>query len=190
MLLDHVRRFTAIVLAAALPATVMAQTTQAVLLRPDRVFDGSDLHAGWEVLVVGERVAYAGPPAEGRYPAELRVIDLAGTTLLPGLIEGHSHLLLHPYNEASWTDQVLREPLALRVARATVAARKTVRAGVTTVRDLGTEGAGYADVGLQQAIAQGVIDGPRVLTTTRAIAATGSYGPSGVPSSNECHANP
>ncbi len=181
MVLNRVRRFAAIALAALLPGNAAAQVTQAVLLRPDRVFDGSDLHAGWEVVVVGERIAYAGPPAGGGYPADIRVIDLAGTTLLPGLIEGHSHLLLHPYDEASWTDQVLREALALRIARATVAAQKTVRAGVTTVRDLGTEGAGYADVGLQQAIAQGIIDGPRVLTTTRAIAATGSYGPSGAP---------
>ena len=93
------------------------------------------------------------------------------------MIEGHSHLLLHPYNETSWDDQVLREPLALRVARATNHARETLRAGFTTVRDLGTEGAGYADVGLKRAIAQGIIPGPRMLVTTRAIVATGSYGP-------------
>ena len=77
---------------------------------------------------------------------------LPGLTLLPGLIEGHSHLLLHPYNETSWTDQVLNESLAQRVARATVHARYTLMAGVTTTRDLGTEGAGYADVGLKEAI--------------------------------------
>ena len=106
-------------------------------------------------------------------------MELPGKTLLPGLIEGHSHLLLHPYNETSWDDQVLHEALALRVARATVHARNTLLAGFTTVRDLGTEGAGYADAGIKQAIEQGIIPGPRMLVTTRAIVATGSYGPKG-----------
>jgi imidazolonepropionase-like amidohydrolase len=106
-------------------------------------------------------------------------VELPGLTLLPGLIEAHSHLLLHPYNETSWDDQVLHEALALRVARATNHARSTLMAGFTTVRDLGTEGAGYADVGLKQAIAQGIIPGPRMIVTTRAIVATGSYGPKG-----------
>jgi imidazolonepropionase-like amidohydrolase len=100
-------------------------------------------------------------------------------TLMPGMIEGHSHLFLHPYNETSWDDQVLHEPLALRTARATVAARATLMAGFTTVRDLGTEGAGYADVGLKKAIEQGIIPGPRMLVATRAIVATGAYGPRG-----------
>src|SRR5919112_32351 len=106
-----------------------------------------------------------------------RVIDLPGTTLMPGLIEGHSHLFLHPYDETSWDDQVLKEPLALRTARAVNHARATLMAGFTTVRDLGTEGAGYADVGLRQAIEQGIVPGPRMLVATRAIVATGAYGP-------------
>jgi imidazolonepropionase-like amidohydrolase len=88
-------------------------------------------------------------------------------------------LLLHPYNEASWDDQVLKEPLALRVCRATNHARDTLRAGFTTIRDLGTEGAGYADVGLKQAIEQGIVPGPRLLVASRAIIATGSYAPRG-----------
>ena len=100
-------------------------------------------------------------------------------TLLPGLIEGHSHVLLHPYNETTWNDQVLKEPLGLRVARATNHLRATLMAGFTTIRDLGTEGAGYADVELKQAIEQGIIPGPRMLVSTRAIVATGSYGPKG-----------
>ena len=129
------------------------------------------------MLVRGERIAAAGPVASIFVPAGARRVDLAGATLLPGMIEGHSHLLLHPYDETSWDDQVLREPLALRVARATNHARETLRAGFTTVRDLGTEGAAYADVGLKRAIAQGIIPGPRVIVTTRAIVATGSYGP-------------
>jgi imidazolonepropionase-like amidohydrolase len=151
----------------------------ATLLVPDRVFDGEAVHPGWVVLVEGERIAAAGPAASVAVPAGARRLDLAGATLLPGLIEGHSHLLLHPYDETPWNDQVLEEPLALRVARATVHAARTLAAGFTTVRDLGTEGAGYADVGLKQAIEQGVIPGPRMLVVTRAIVATGSYGPKG-----------
>jgi imidazolonepropionase-like amidohydrolase len=98
---------------------------------------------------------------------------------MPGLIEAHSHVLLHPYSETVWNDQVARESLSLRVARATNHLRNTLSAGFTTIRDLGTEGAGYADVGLKQAVQQGIIPGPRMLVTTRAIVATGSYGPKG-----------
>ncbi len=150
-----------------------------LLLRPARVFDGVDprAHEGWMVLVRGERIAAVGPAIA--LPPGARAIDLPGTTLLPGLIEGHSHLFLHPYNETPWNDQVLHEPLALRTARAVVAARATLMAGFTTERDLGTEGAGYADVGLKQAIEQGIVPGPRMLAATRALVATGSYGPKG-----------
>jgi imidazolonepropionase-like amidohydrolase len=151
-----------------------------VLLRPARVFDGLSTQSreGWVVLVRGERIAAVGP-ANAVNASGARVVELPGMTLLPGLIDAHSHLLLHPYNEAPWNDQVLREPLALRVARATVGARATLLAGFTTLRDLGTEGAGYADVGLRDAIAQRIIPGPRVITTTRAIVANGTYAPSG-----------
>ena len=90
-------------------------------------------------------------------------LDLPGATLLPGLIEGHSHVLLHPYKETSWNDQVLRESLGLRTARAINHLRATLEAGFTAIRDLGTEGAGYADVELKQAIEQGIISGPRML---------------------------
>ena len=108
------------------------------ILQPDRVFDGEQMHPGWAVIVRGDRIDAAGPLASLSVPAGARAIVLKGTTLLPGLIEGHSHLLLHPYNETVWNDQVLREPLALRVARATNHARATLMAGITTVRDLGT----------------------------------------------------
>jgi imidazolonepropionase-like amidohydrolase len=145
------------------------------LLRPARVFDGVQAREGWAVLVRGDRIEAAGPNLAA--PAGAKVIDLPGMTLMPGLIEGHSHLFLHPYNETSWDDQVLREPESLRTARAVNHARTTLMAGFTTVRDLGTEGAGYADVGLKQAIEQGVIPGPRMLIATRALVATGSYGP-------------
>ena len=156
---------------------LLGRTQTATLLRPAAVFDGETLHPGWAVLVEGEKIAAAGPAATLAAPPGATVLELPGLTLLPGLIEGHSHLLLHPYNETSWDDQVLKEPLALRVARATVSAQKTLLAGFTTSRDLGTEGAGYADVGLKQAIDQGIIPGPRLLIATRALVATGSYGP-------------
>ncbi|WP_409025041.1 amidohydrolase family protein [Hymenobacter sp.] len=154
-----------------------AGSPAAVLLRPAAVFDGQDRHAGWAVLVENGRITAAGPAAQLALPAGARALDLPDLTLLPGLIEGHSHLLLHPYDETPWNDQVLLEAQALRVARATVHAQRTLLAGFTTARDLGTEGAGFADVGLKQAIDQGIIPGPRLLVTTRALVATGSYGP-------------
>jgi imidazolonepropionase-like amidohydrolase len=160
--------------AAAAPPAV-------TLLTPARVWDGTDSrpHEGWAVLVRGDRIDAVGPRAQVTAPAGATTIDLPGTTLIPGMIEGHSHLLLHPYNEAPWNDQVLLEPLALRVARATVSAKTMLMAGFTTTRDLGTEGAAYSDVGLKQAINEGIIPGPRMIVTTRAIVVTGSYGPKG-----------
>jgi imidazolonepropionase-like amidohydrolase len=154
-----------------------APAEHVVLLVPEAVFDGEALHRGWRVLVRGERIAAAGPDVAA--PAGAETIALPGQTLTPGLIEGHGHLFLHPYDEASWDDQVLHEPLALRTARAVVQARVTLEAGWTTLRDLGTEGAGYADVGLRDAIAQGIVPGPRLLVATRAIVASGAYGPKG-----------
>ena len=148
------------------------------VLRPARVFDGDALHDGWAVRVRGRRIEAAGPALTVTAPGATTV-DLPGLTLLPGLIEGHSHVLLHPYNETSWNDQVLREPLALRTARAVNHLRATLEAGFTTIRDLGTEGAGYADAELKQAVEEGIIRGPRMIVTTRAIVATGSYGPKG-----------
>jgi imidazolonepropionase-like amidohydrolase len=146
------------------------------ILKPARVWDGDTMHEGWSVRVKGERIDAVGPES-ATAAAGARVIDLPGTTLMPGLVEGHSHILLHAYSETSWTDQVSREGLALRVARATNHLRSTLMAGFTTVRDLGTEGAQYADVELKQAVAQGIIPGPRVLASTKAIVATGSYQP-------------
>lgn len=161
---------------ATAQATAVSATRTVLLLLPARVFDGATLHDGWGVLVRGDRIAAAGPRAS-LDATGADTLALPGLTLLPGLIEGHSHLLLHAYDEASWDDQVLREPLALRVARAVNHARETLHAGWTTVRDLGTEGAGYADAGLKQAIDQGIIPGPRMLAAGRAIVATGTYGP-------------
>ena len=147
------------------------------VLRPDRVFDGEQMHEGWVVVVHGSVIEQAGPAATVKVPSGAVSLDLKGASLLPGLIEGHSHLFLHPYNEVPWNDQVLKESRAERTARATVHARATLLAGFTTTRDLGTEGAMYDDIGLKQAIEKGVIPGPHILAATRAIVATGSYGP-------------
>lgn len=174
------RRFIALLLCAAAPAALPAAAApqpHSYLLVPAAVFDGAALHPGWQVVVEDDRITAVGPaPA---VPAGAERIALPGDTLLPGLIDAHVHLFLHPYNETSWNDQVLKEPLALRVARAVAAAKATLMAGFTTVRDLGTEGAGDADAGLKQAIAQGVVPGPRILSANRAIVATGAYGPKG-----------
>src|SRR2546430_10769017 len=151
------------------------------LLKPAHIFDGesAQLHDGWVVLVRGQKIEAVGPASEITTSADAKVIELPGLTLMPGLIEAHSHILLPPYSETVWNDQVAREALSLRVARATNHLRNELMAGFTTIRDLGTEGAGYADVGLKQAVQQGIIPGPRMVVATRAIVATGSYGPKG-----------
>ena len=166
-------------MAAAVASLATAAAAEPILLKPAAVFDGVDPnpHSGWSVLVDGDHIAAVGPNVAA--PAGAKVIDLPGATLIPGMIEGHSHLFLHPYNETKWDDQVLHEPLALRTARAVVHAEKTLMAGFTTERDLGTEGAGYADVGLKQAINQGIVPGPRLLVATKANVARGAYGPKG-----------
>jgi imidazolonepropionase-like amidohydrolase len=148
-----------------------------ILLRPTRVFDGETMHTNWQVLVKNQRIEAVGEKLV--FPSNTEIIDIPNSTLLPGLIEGHSHLLLHPYNETTWDDQVLRESRAERIARATVHARRTLLAGFTTVRDLGTEGADYDDVGLKIAIEKGIITGPRMFVAGRALVASGSYGPKG-----------
>jgi len=169
----------AVAVAVAVAGAVAPAAAEPILLKPAQVFDGVDPHPhpGWSVLVDGDKIAAAGPNIA--VPPGARVVDLPGETLIPGMIEGHSHLFLHPYNETLWDDQVLHEPLALRTARAVVHAEKTLMAGFTTERDLGTEGAGYADVGLKQAINQGIVPGPRLLVSTKANVARGAYGPKG-----------
>jgi len=179
------RRTIAIGALAAIPLALSAQAPRppardaaVTVLQPARVFDGERTHEGWAVRVRGDRIEAAGPAASVAAAGAV-TIDLPGTTLMPGMIEGHSHVLLHPYNETSWNDQVIHESLGLRIARATNHLRATLLAGFTTIRDLGTEGAAYADTELKQAVDQGIIPGPRMLVTTRAIVATGSYGPKG-----------
>ncbi|MDQ7017944.1 MAG: amidohydrolase family protein [Robiginitomaculum sp.] len=179
---------TLFILASMLFALISASPSHAensaILLRPEAVFDGQVLHKDWAVLVRGTTILAAGPANTLDVPPNTHTITMAGQTLLPGLIDNHSHILLHPYNETSWTNQILNEPLSLRTARAVTHLKATLMAGFTTLRDLGTEGAGYADVGLKAAVLQGIIPGPRLVIVTRAIVATGSYGPKGAPEFN------
>src|SRR5437762_13236437 len=187
-------RFTLLLFACLFVETVFTQITPSAqtqsqpkppdtvyLLKPAHIFDGesAQLHDNWVVLVRGEKIEAVAPVTDLKAPPDAKVIDLPGLTLMPGLIEAHSHILLHPYSETVWNDQVAHEALSLRVARATNHLHSTLIAGFTTLRDLGTEGAGYADVGLKQAVNQGIIPGPRLFVATRAIVATGSYGPKG-----------
>ncbi len=183
----HPRRFfsaIAALLAGITSASVFAATPaspvpQNVLLRPARVFDASSTatHEGWVVLVSGETIAAAGPAGSVTAPPGTTTIDLPGMTLLPGLIDAHSHIFLHPYNETLWNDQVLKESLPYRTIAATLHSRDTLLAGFTALRDLGTEGAGFGDVAVKRAIDEGRIPGPRLFVATRAIVATASYGP-------------
>jgi imidazolonepropionase-like amidohydrolase len=180
-------RRAALFLALAIPLAVSIQAqggrgrvpaadAPVTILKPARVFDGESMHEGWVVRVRGDRIDAVGANLS---PSGGTVIDLPGTTVMPGMVEGHSHVLLHPYNETTWNDQVAHESLGIRIARATNHLRSTLMAGFTTIRDLGTEGAGYADAELKQAVEQGIIPGPRMIVVTRAIVATGSYGPKG-----------
>jgi imidazolonepropionase-like amidohydrolase len=157
------------------------QGAETLALKAPRLFDGvsAEIKENWVVVVKDGKIAAAGPEDKVNIPEGARVVTLPNTTLLPGLIDAHTHVLLHPYSEASWNDQVLKESLGLRVCRATNHCRDTLLGGFTTIRDLGTEGAGYADVGIKQAIDQGIIPGPHMLVATRAIVATGSYAPAG-----------
>jgi imidazolonepropionase-like amidohydrolase len=154
-------------------------TPSTILLKPAGVFDAEDgqVHEGWVVLVKGERIAAVGPAQQVAVPAGAEKIELPGMTLLPGLMDIHSHIFLHPYNETLWNDQVLKEPLAYRTIEAVLHCRDTLMAGFTLLRDLGTEGAGYGDVSVQRAVREGLVPGPRLLVATRAIVATYCYGP-------------
>ncbi len=169
---------TALTLAATATPAAAAGPETAYLLKPDRVFDAQseETHTGWAVLVRGRRIAAVGPAAQ-LDASGAETIELPGTTLLPGLIDAHSHIFLHPYDETLWNDQVLKEPVPYRTIEAVNHVKATLLAGFTTLRDLGTEGAGYADVDVQRAIEDGLIPGPRLLVATRATVATACYGP-------------
>ena len=182
-LLRRALRLASVATAVAALVTITALQAQtpaaSVLLKPARVFDAAtaQTRTGVVVLVTGNRIAAVGQPADVTAPAGTTVIDLPGTTLLPGLIDAHSHVFLHPYNETLWNDQVMKESLAYRTILAVRHCEATLMAGFTALRDLGTEGAEYADVAVQQAVNEGRIPGPRLQVATKAIVATASYGP-------------
>ncbi|TJY37138.1 metal-dependent hydrolase family protein [Pontimicrobium aquaticum] len=154
-------------------------TISQTLLKPDRVFDGYQIHEDWAVLVDGNKITQVGTLNNLKIPKGTKEINLKGKTLMPGLIEGHSHVLLHPYNETTWNDQVLKESPVERSIRAVNHVKNSLLAGITTMRDLGAEGAGYSDVYIKKAIDEGIIIGPRLLVAGPAIVATGAYGPKG-----------
>ena len=165
--------------ALAFAGAVHAAAAPPILLRPAQVWTaGQPMHPGWVVLVEGQRIAAVGPAAQVKAPAGATLIDLPGETLIPGLMDLHSHLLLRPYDQESWDDQVLKDAPAFRTLRGAVHARATLMSGFTTLRDLGTEGAGEADAALKRAIDENIIEGPRMFVVTRAIVARGAYGPS------------
>jgi imidazolonepropionase-like amidohydrolase len=169
----------------SISVSLCAQAPKSYYLTADHVFDGEVMHEGWAVVVEDDKIVSVGPKDKVKEPAGAVKINYPNSTLLPGLIEGHSHLLLYPYNITDWDTQVLKETDAYRTARATVHAKNTLMAGFTTARDLGTEGAGYSDVALKRAINEGVIPGPRLMVAGRAIVSTGSYGPKGYDSDQE-----
>ncbi len=171
----------AVLLAAVAPALAAAAPAPVLVLHGASVLDpsGERWIEGRDVVLEGgsiQAIVAQGGPA---IPSTARRLDLTGLHVLPGLIDLHTHLLLHPYDETPWDDQVLHESLELRTIRGVTAARRTLDSGFTTVRDLGTEGAGWADVALRDAIDGGLVPGPRVLASTRAIVATATYGPAG-----------
>ena len=172
------RKFALAALTLLAAAAAHAADPRTILLSADRVWTGEgQARAGWAVLVEDGRIKEVGPADRIGAPPDAERIALPGKTLIPGLIDLHSHVLLHPYNETTWDDQVIKEQVEYRTLLAGKHAKDTLQAGFTTLRDLGTEGANYADVGVRRAIEQGVIEGPRLLVATRAIVASFSYGP-------------
>ncbi|HEY1264379.1 MAG TPA: amidohydrolase family protein, partial [Terriglobales bacterium] len=129
------------------------------------------------IVVRGNRIESVGDAGKGALPAGATEIDLSQATVLPGLIDSHTHIFLQGEDPAQggYDANILKQPIALRAARATVSVRRALEQGFTTLRDVETEGAGYGDVGIKEAIEQGYIPGPRLFVATRAISTTGGY---------------
>ena len=158
------------------PATATETVTA---IRAGALIDGTSNTARTNQVIVirGNRIAAVGDAATTPIPAGARVIDLSHATVLPGLIESHTHLFLQGEepDAGGYDVQLLKYPISYRAARATVSARRALEQGFTTVRDLETEGAGYGDMGIKQAVDEGYIPGPRIFGVTRAISSTGGY---------------
>src|SRR5438045_364577 len=157
-------------------ATPEAKT---VLIRAGSLVDGTGAQPKKNQVIVirGNRIVAVGDGASIQGPGDAQRIDLSSTTVLPGLIDTHTHIFLQGEDpaEGGYDVQLLKHPGSFRAARATVAARRALEQGFTTLRDLETEGAGYGDVGIKQAIEEGTIPGPRIFGATRAISTTGGY---------------
>src|SRR5271154_6703995 len=156
-----------------------AGDAQTVVIRAEWLIDGiadKPLHH-MEVVIRGNRIAAVEPANSRALPAAATVIDLGAATVLPGLIDTHTHIFLQGEDPAAggYDIQLLKYPLAFRAARATVSVRRALEQGFTTLRDMETEGAGYGDVGIKMAIEGGYIPGPRMFVSTRAISTTGGY---------------
>ena len=149
------------------------------VIRARALIDGTSAQprANAQILIRGNRIAEVYTAGTRPAPAGARVIDLGAATLLPGLIDCHTHIFLQGEVPAAggYDVQLLKFPASYRVARAIVAARRALEQGFTTIRDVETEGAGYGDVGVKQAINEGYIPGPRMFVVTRAISTTGGY---------------
>ena len=175
------RYLLSLIVATTLVSSVLSQTPPPVVtvIRAGVLIDGkSDQPRRDQVIVIrGNRIESVSDAAAAKIPAGASTIDLSRATVLPGLIDSHTHIFLQGEDPAQggYDANILKYPLALRAARATVAARRALEQGFTTLRDVETEGAGYGDVGIKQAIEGGYIPGPRLFVATRAISTTGGY---------------
>jgi imidazolonepropionase-like amidohydrolase len=175
------RRVVLAVCGAALAFTALAAAPpEAVtLIRAGVLIDGSAAAPKRDqaILVRGRRIERVGPAASVTAPDGASIVDLSRATVLPGLIDSHTHLFLQGEEpaEGGYDAQLLSQGLAFRAARATVSARRALEQGFTTIRDVETEGAGYGDVGIKQAVDKGYIPGPRIFASTRGLSTTGGY---------------
>jgi imidazolonepropionase-like amidohydrolase len=159
--------------------TCLARAEQVTVIHVGILIDGtSDTPRRNQVIITrGQRIESVGDEAGAKIPEGANDVDLSHATVLPGLIDSHTHIFLQGEvpSEGGYDIQLLKYPLAYRAARATVSVRRAIEQGFTTLRDLETEGAGYGDVGIKQAIDEGIIPGPRLFVVTRAISTTGGY---------------
>ncbi len=169
--------------AICLSATLSSGQTNAAptvsVIRAGTLIDGKSATAKHDQVIVirGNRIESVSDASSAKIPEGAKVIDLSHSTVLPGMIDAHTHIFLQGEDPAlgGYDIQLLKFPASYRAARATISARRAIEQGFTTIRDLETEGAGYGDVGIKQAVEEGLIPGPRIYAATRAISTTGGY---------------